>query len=47
MSILKFGKSEFLTHTVNFDIGFAFPKSAGPGPSLLYKVCQVKCSRDQ
>ena len=48
ISTLKVVKNEFLTHTVNFDIGSAFSKgrgsafSEGPGlgPGPLYKVCQ-------
>ena len=45
ISILKFLKNEFLTHTVSFGIGSAFPKcpgSTGQGPGPLYKVCHIK-----
>ena len=40
ISTLEFVKNEFLTHTVNFGIGPAFSDGPGPGPNLLYKVCQ-------
>ena len=47
ISTLKFVTNESLTHTVNFDIGYAFSKGPGsafsegpgPGPGPLYKVC--------
>ena len=47
ISTLKLVKNEFLTRTVNFDIGSAFSKGLGstlseglgPGPGPLYKVC--------
>ena len=42
ISPLKFVKYQSLTHTVNFDIGFAFSEGPGPGPGLLYKVCRKK-----
>ena len=49
ISNLEFLKNEFLTHTVNFDIGFAFSKDLGSGfyegpgprPGPLYKVCHA------
>ena len=51
ISTLKFVKSEWLFHTVNFGIGSAFSKdpesvfSEGPGSGLglvpLYKVCRL------
>ena len=46
VSTLEFLKNEFLNHSVNFGVGFAFSKSRapafseglGPGPGPLYKV---------
>ena len=50
ISILEFLKNEFLTHTVSFGIGSAFPKcpgstvseDTGQSPGPLYKVCHIK-----
>ena len=49
ISTLRFVKNEFLTHTVNFIIGFAFSQGSGStfsqgpvsGPGPLYKVCPI------
>ena len=35
ISTLEFRKIEFLTHIVNFGIGFAFSQDPGAGPGLL------------
>ena len=50
INTLEFVKNESLYQTVNFVIGFTFPKDLtsafseglgpGPGPGSLYKVCQ-------
>ena len=46
MGSLELVKNKFLTHTVNFGVGFSFPKSSGSafsvsgsGSSPLYQVC--------
>ena len=48
ISTLELVKNEFLSHTVNFGIGFAFSKGPrstffqglGSGPGQLHKVCR-------
>ena len=46
MGSLELVKNKFLTHIVNFGVGFSFPKSSGSsfsvsgsGSSPLYQVC--------